>query len=129
KKKEAQEKGYEVGSDLKMGASWNNGLMLQSENKDFRMHIGGRLQADYVWFQEPKALKASGALGGVPAGTSVAPGTGAIATSLGIPGSVGIGAFDDGAFFRRIRIQMDGAAYETFEWNSEVIFENITSVT
>ncbi len=35
-KTEAAPKGYEVGSDLKMTASWKNGLQIQSANKDFR---------------------------------------------------------------------------------------------
>ncbi len=38
--------GYEVGSDLKMTGSWRNGLQFESANKDFRMHIGGRVQYD-----------------------------------------------------------------------------------
>ena len=42
--------GHEVGSDLKMTASWKDGLELSTANKDFRVHIGGRTQFDVGWF-------------------------------------------------------------------------------
>lgn len=113
KKKEAQDKGYEVGSDLRMSASWNNGLILESPQKDFRIHVGGNLQADGVWFKEPNNLRGT------------APGTGA-AAPFGIPGSTGIGVFDDGTFLRRVRITMDGQAWENWEFILKYQFENVT---
>ena len=109
KKKEAEAKGYEVGSDLKMTASWNNGLWIESAQKDFRIHIGGYLQADAVWFQQPHNLR-----GAPPAG------------ALGLPGTSGIGIFDDGTFLRRVRWQMEGNAWENWEFNMVYQGENVT---
>jgi phosphate-selective porin OprO/OprP len=103
KKKEAEAKGYDVGSDPKMTASWANGLVLQSANKDFRFHIGGRFQEDWVWWQQPLAL------------TPDPP--------------VGVGNLDDGIFFRRARIHIDGSAWEVLEFDCEFDFENLTSIT
>jgi phosphate-selective porin OprO/OprP len=108
---------FEVGSDLSMSASWNNGLWIESKQKDFRMHIGAYLQADSVWFQEPvKFRPATGAAvtGGAPGGP------------LGVPGSTGIGVFDDGTFLRRARFQLEGVAYENFEFNILFQGENVT---
>src|SRR5207247_8077942 len=58
KKKEEEAKGYEIGSDLKLAATWNNGLVLQNEHKDFRVHIGGRINYDTVfWNQDRKSTR------------------------------------------------------------------------
>ena len=40
-------KGYEVGSDLKMTATWRNGVQFESANKDFRFHVGGTIAVGY----------------------------------------------------------------------------------
>src|SRR5262245_19214268 len=108
KKKEAEAKGYEVGSDLKMSASWNNGLVLESAQKDFRIQAGGYLQADAVWFKQPQNLR------GAPPGGN-----------LGVPGTTGIGIFDDGTFLRRVRWQFDGQAWENWEFNMTFQGENV----
>ncbi len=39
-----------VGADVKMLPEWNNGLELFSTNREFRIHIGGRLQYDTTAF-------------------------------------------------------------------------------
>ena len=73
KKQEAQAKGHEVGSNLNFKPPvWQNanavGLLFQTENQDFSVHIGGRLQADSVWWKQPGFLKgAPPGNGGVPA--------------------------------------------------------------
>ena len=41
-------KGYEVGSDLKMNARWNNGIVFETGEKDFTLHVGGRFHYDVV---------------------------------------------------------------------------------
>jgi len=114
RKKEAAEKGYEVGSDTRLNtASWRTGgPTWESENKDFRVHIGGRLQFDSVWWQQPDQLKT----GPVPGGNT------------GVLGSIGLGALDDGSFFRRARVQMDGQAYEIIEYNLETALEGVNNI-
>ncbi len=43
---------YQVGSDLKMSANWKDGLNIESANKDFRVHVGGRTQLDWSGFTD-----------------------------------------------------------------------------
>ncbi|HMC10561.1 MAG TPA: hypothetical protein VKH44_04695, partial [Pirellulaceae bacterium] len=64
-KTEAAPKGYEVGSDLKMTASWKNGLQIQTANKDFRMHIGGIVQFDIGLFDNDPNLVVAPSAGGI----------------------------------------------------------------
>jgi len=87
--------GYAVGSDLGMTAKWNHGLELQSKNKDFRVHIGGRTQIDVGWF-------------------SVDPN---VDNNLNTP-------HGDGLDLRRARFRIDGTMYETMEWAIEYDFVN-----
>lgn len=87
---------YEVGSDPSAKAKWAfNRLTFESPQKDFKAHLGGRLQFDNYWMGASQAYIKS------------------------FPN----GSFDDGNFFRRIRIEFDGQAYENFEWNFEVDLE------
>lgn len=116
KKKEAAEKGVEVGSDLNLKAHWveGRGLTFTTPNKDWDFHFGGRLQFEPVFFSQPQSLKGS------------ATGNG------GIPGSSkngGLGSLDDGAYFRRVRLRADGTAYETIEFVLEVDFEQLNYIT
>jgi len=96
-------KGYEVGSDLKMSASWKNGVQFQSANKDFRMHVGGRTQFDICMFDNDPALLVSPAVGG-------------------------IGPQPDSLDMRRARLRVDGTMYETVDWVVEYDFANFVSV-
>ncbi len=111
KKKEAAEKGYEVGSDTKLLGAFGNGFIFESENKDFRLHVGGGMQFDSVWFQQPSNMH-----GAAPGGNT------------GVVGSSGLGQLDDGSFFRRARLYTDGVMYEVVEFNLETAFENINNV-
>ncbi|MCY2965569.1 MAG: hypothetical protein NT069_18385, partial [Planctomycetota bacterium] len=54
KEKAPADEWYEVGSDLSMSASWNNGLELSTKNKDFRVHVGGRTQFDTSFYAVPE---------------------------------------------------------------------------
>ena len=99
----APPKGYEVGSDLKMTASWRNGVQFQSANKDFRLHIGGTIQFDIALFDNDNAL-------------TVAPGVG------------GIGPQPDSLDMRRVRLRMDGTMYEVFDWVVQYDLANFVSV-
>jgi len=98
KKLDEQANGYVVGSDLAMTARWNpdQGLLLETAHKDFTFHIGGFFQDDSVWWNEGAALRKTG----------------------------GEGTFEDGTFFRRVHLQMDGTAWEQMEFNLEYAFEN-----
>jgi len=96
-------KGYEVGSDLKMSASWKNGLQVQSANKDFRVHVGGRTQFDVCMFDNDPALVVPTAVGG-------------------------IGPQPDSLDIRRARLRVDGTMYETVDWCVEYEFANFVSI-
>src|ERR1700722_17685001 len=63
-KAKADEEGYKVGTSLGMTARWNNGLFLETANKDFTMHIGGWIQYDNVFWSESPLLAAP--KGGAP---------------------------------------------------------------
>jgi phosphate-selective porin OprO/OprP len=95
-------KGYEVGSDLKMSATWKNGVQIQSANKDFRMHVGGRTQFDICMFDNDPALVVPTAVGG-------------------------IGPQPDSLDIRRGRLRVDGTMYETVDWVVEYEFANLVS--
>jgi phosphate-selective porin OprO/OprP len=115
-KKEAQEKGHEVGSDLNLRAHWveGRGLTFTTANKDWDFHFGGRLQFQPVFFNQPSSLKGPGTgPGGVPAAVR----------------NGGLGSLDDGMYFRRIRLKVDGTAYETVEFNFEINFEQLNFIT
>jgi phosphate-selective porin OprO/OprP len=92
---------YEVGSDLKMSASWRNGLWIESAQKDFQFHLGGRVQQDFYWLGWPTNLLNDGALK-TPNGNQ----------------------FEDGTFLRRARLFTEGTAYELLEWVMELDLEN-----
>ena len=77
--------------DLAMSAKWNDGLELQSKNKHFRTHIGGRVQFDTAWFDVPQIVN----------------------QNINVP-------YGDGVDFRRARIRLDGTLYEVYEYAAEI---------
>jgi phosphate-selective porin OprO/OprP len=93
--------GYKVGTDLRMGASWQNGVVFETPNKDFWMRAGFRFQWDNVWFHQSAANRAA------------AP--------------VGVGPLTDGDYFRRIRPNFNGGFWEVGEFNVELKLETITN--
>lgn len=101
-KKEAVAQGYEVGSDPKLNAKWDRGMVLESAHKDFKVQVGARVQNDWVWFNEPANLKAA------------AP--------------TGVGPLQDGTFFRRLRLQAKGTAWEVTEFNLEFDLESMNQI-
>ncbi|MBL8829061.1 MAG: hypothetical protein JNM18_18915 [Planctomycetaceae bacterium] len=90
---------YQVGSDLKMSANWKDGLNIESANKDFRVHVGGRTQLDWTGFT-PDATPIMGG----PVGSQNA------------------------VNFRRARLRIDGTCYETMDWCSEWEFSNTVNL-
>jgi phosphate-selective porin OprO/OprP len=92
-------KGYEVGTDKVMTASWNNGLELKSKNGDFRLKIGGLVQYDINWFDPDSHLEVSPTVGGT-------------------------GPIRDSTEIRRARITLDGTMYEVFDFRVEFDLAN-----
>lgn len=97
KKKQAAEEGTVVGSDLKLNATWNHGLQVETADKAFKIHVGGRTQIDSTW------MSASDRLMYGPGGT---------------------GRIDDGVEFRRGRFLIEGQFYEVFSFACEYDFVN-----
>lgn len=96
KKAEAEAKGYEVGSDLAFRAQWRDGFLVETANKDFRVHVGGRLQTDFGWFApDPNVANVF---------------------------STNPQAFQDGADLRRARLRVDGTCWEVIDWVFEYEF-------
>ncbi|GEM_PF-1732352 len=113
-KTEKKSEWYQVGTDLKMAASWKNGVSFNTPNDDFSLHVGGWVHYDNVfWTQSPFLAKAKG---GNP--------------SLGGQGVVsgeplgGIGGLQDGTSFRRERLMLDGKFWENYEYTLIWAFEN-----
>lgn len=106
---------FAVGSDFKMSATWKNGFVVSTTRDDFSLHVGGWVQYDNVfWTQSPALLKAQGGFAGPKQGV-------ASGARLG-----GIGDLEDGTFFRRERIQLDGKVWENYEYNFVFALENDT---
>lgn len=95
---------YEVSSDTKLSASWRNGLEIDSKNKDFRVHIGGRTQLDSSWFDTSPNVNSD-------------------------PSLANGNMLRDGVDFRRARFRIDGMMYEQYEWAAEFDFVNSALTT
>lgn len=87
----------DVNGNLKMEASWRNGLEIETVNKDFRVHVGGRTQFSLGWFSVEQNVQNDPSL---------------------------TNKFKDGADFRRARLRVDGTMYEQIEWAAEYDFMN-----
>ncbi len=83
-----------------MSSKWNNGWESTSADKNFKYHVGGRVQFDSVFLQNDPPFYA---------------GTG----PFGDQDSVG---------FRRARLRADGTMYETIDWCVEFDFVNSVNV-
>jgi phosphate-selective porin OprO/OprP len=75
-----------------LAASWSNGLSFQSEDKNFKFKIGGRIQDDWAWFEQSES-------------------------NLAYYGNI-----QDGTEFRRARIALSGAAYQYLTFKAEFDF-------
>lgn len=91
--------GYEIGSELKLSASWVNGLELRTKNNDFRIQIGGRTQFDMSGFANDPELTVPQDIGG-------------------------IGPQPNSVQLRRARLAIRGTMYEVFDWAAEYDFAN-----
>ena len=79
-----------AGTDL--GASWDNGIVLQSADKSFKVRIGGRLQNDWAWFSQTDENEAY------------------------------FGDIQNGTEFRRARLAVSGAIYNYIVFKAEYDF-------
>lgn len=75
---------------LKLSASYKNGLVLESSDKAFKVHIGGRTQIDAVAFGDSPAFVGAGGAGDA-----------------------------DSVNFRRARLRIDGVFYEVYDFAAE----------
>jgi len=112
-----KEKGFVAGPSsgkLPLNPYWDNGLWFASANNDWKIHVGGRFQAENVWWAQPLNIR------GAP------PGPGGIQASAR---NDGIGPLEDGFFFRRVRFRSDGVGYGMYEYALEVDFEQLNLIT
>jgi phosphate-selective porin OprO/OprP len=81
-------------------ASWHNGLFISSADDEFRIHVGGNAQVDFVWLMGPAGAFAipSGATNGVENSSA--------------------------ALLRRARMRMDGVIYGQFDYIVEYDLAN-----
>jgi phosphate-selective porin OprO/OprP len=85
----------DIAEENTLHAVWKDGL--QISNEDFRVHVGGFLQFDAGWNAAGNAVQFG-------------------------PG--GIGELQDGAYFRRATVRVDGTMYRHIEWVAEFDFAN-----
>ena len=97
KKEDAKEQKKE--DPLAFSSKWNNGWEASTKDKQFKFHVGGRVQVDFVTLQDPSTIFA-----------------------LQNQGS------SDSANFRRARLRADGTMYGTIDWCTEYDFVNSINV-
>src|SRR5262245_53092658 len=97
--KKAQEPSWlEVGKDLKLSTTWNNGLFAQTADQSYHVHVGGRCEFNNSWYtQDPNLLL----------------------------GSSETTHLKDGSLFRRARLRADGRLWEFVDFVCEVNFANV----
>jgi phosphate-selective porin OprO/OprP len=87
----------EVGKNLDMSAVWRHGLWVETKDKAFKIHPGGRVQYDVLWMHADDDVQ-------------FAPG--------------GVGNVHDATNFRRARLAIEGSFYEVCDFNAEFDFIN-----
>jgi phosphate-selective porin len=92
----------EVGKDLQLKATWDNGFVAQTADKSFRVHLGGRLEWDNSWSTQDANL-----LVGQAAGDHV----------------------QDGTLFRRARPRADGTLWEFVDSAAEANFVTVQDIS
>jgi phosphate-selective porin OprO/OprP len=86
------------GSSIDLSFKWSDGLKLESADKKWKFHLGGRVMADAHWIAEDEDTEAAR------------------------------GDQEDGFRFRRARLTWGGEIYERFEFKFEVEFSAGTDV-
>ncbi|OJW08795.1 MAG: hypothetical protein BGO49_08395 [Planctomycetales bacterium 71-10] len=87
----------EVGKNLEMKTTWNNGIQMSTLDDAFRFHIGGRVDFDSAWFRQDPNLLVGDANGD---------------------------RLRDGGDFRRMRLRADGRFWDNIDFVFEVNFAN-----
>lgn len=87
----------EVGKNLDMKATWNNGVQFATGDDAFRFHIGGRVDFDSAWFRQDSNL---------------------------LVGDTDTDRLRDGGDFRRMRLRADGRFWDNVDFVFEVNFAN-----
>lgn len=107
-KKAADKKGpeaepwIEVGKNLGLKGVWTGYQpWWETEDKSFRIHVGGRTQFDVIWARSTDRVQF---------------------------GRGGVGNLGDAVNFRRARLEIDGWMYETFDFFCEYDFMNTANV-
>src|SRR5439155_23898756 len=84
-------------------ASWDNGLVVESADEQFQLHVGGRIQVDTVWLIGPQSE---------------------FTTASG--GSNGVGNAQ-ATLLRRLILQADGTLYGLFDYYAQIDFANASN--
>lgn len=87
----------EVGKNLEMKTTWNNGIQMSTLDDAFRFHIGGRVDFDSAWFRQDPNL---------------------------LVGEANGDRLRDGGDFRRMRLRADGRFWDNVDFVFEVNFAN-----
>jgi phosphate-selective porin OprO/OprP len=87
----------EVGKDLNMKVRWDYGMVAETADKAYRIHVGGRTQIAGTWISTTDEV---------------------------MFGPGGIGQADDAVNFRRARLEVDGTIFETVQFWCEYDFLN-----
>lgn len=111
KKKEADEKGYEVGKDLTFKASWKDGPHFETADKAFKLGIRGRWHNHWGWIDGDEATLDS-----------------IFDDNTNSEGDEVNGLGDDGTIFRRSRIGVQGTIWEVFDFVAEWEFASGSAV-
>ena len=86
-------------ANVAMSASWKNGVLIASPDKEFQIHIGGRSQFDSSWYTADQNVE----------------------DNINHP-------YENGVDLRRARIRLDGTMYYTIDWAMEYDFVNSFNV-
>ena len=100
-----------VGSNLSGMVFFKDGefLNFSTPNKDFTMHLGGWVQWDNVWWNQPAALQVAQGKAGNQAGIASGAASGGLNNGT-------YGSLQDGDYWRRLRIVQEGTFWETGEY-------------
>ena len=92
----------DAADDHTLTARWNNGFVAETADKDFRIHLGGRLDFDNCWFAQDDNI---------------------------LIGASPDQRMRDGTLMRRARFRTDGTLWEYIDFACEVNFANIQDVS
>jgi phosphate-selective porin OprO/OprP len=92
-------------------------LNFSSPNRDFTMHLGGWVQWDNVWWNEPASLRVIQGKAGNQAGIASGAASGGLNNG-------NFGSLQDGEYWRRLRLVQEGSFWETGEYRFNWAFEN-----